>query len=320
MNTLDLNQVLHNSCLEIRGDGKAGSGLVLVVQSLAGLLMRDDKVHVQEWPFFSSARKGAAVRSFLRTSTQPIKITSEISNPHVSILMDEGASKFVDFAVGVREGGTYILNTTHSPQEAAKHYHLSGRVITVAGDALGMKYLKRPLGNISVYAVLVKAIGLNTTDASKALKDNLTKRRLPAPVIEANIELFNQSLNQMQEGTFQEAKPSDHQIPAFKGYGDLPNGAQTGLRISRGNKTASYARAGARVSFEDPNKSCTGCTLCITACPENIIKYQPDAKKGVAVTGADFATYCKYCRECVEICPEKLFTEKPYEELWEESR
>ena len=56
---LDLRARLNDGVLEIRGDGKAGGGLVLAFQSLASLALRDPGLHVQEWPFFSSARRGA---------------------------------------------------------------------------------------------------------------------------------------------------------------------------------------------------------------------------------------------------------------------
>ena len=66
MAVLDLGRELSEGTLELRGDGKAGGGLVLAFQSLAGLFVRDPELHVQEWPFFGSARRGANIRSFLR--------------------------------------------------------------------------------------------------------------------------------------------------------------------------------------------------------------------------------------------------------------
>src|SRR5690349_18352894 len=110
MKTLDLRQMLRDSTLEIRGDGKAGGGLVLAFQSLGGLFLRDPETHVQEWPFFSSARRGANIRSFLRVSRQPVTSACEVTRPSLVLLMDEGAANSVDFAQGVPAGGTYVLN------------------------------------------------------------------------------------------------------------------------------------------------------------------------------------------------------------------
>src|SRR5512144_2938039 len=101
MTTLDPRRLLHESVLELRGDGKAGGGLVLAFQSLGNLFLRDPETHVQEWPFFSSARRGANIRSFLRVSHQPVTAACEVTRPSLVLLMDEGAANSVDFAQGV---------------------------------------------------------------------------------------------------------------------------------------------------------------------------------------------------------------------------
>jgi Pyruvate/2-oxoacid:ferredoxin oxidoreductase gamma subunit len=74
---LDLDRLIRTAGLEIRGDGKAGGGLLLAFQSLANLLMQDPDVYVQEWPFFSSARRGASIRSFMRGHAAPCRAAHE---------------------------------------------------------------------------------------------------------------------------------------------------------------------------------------------------------------------------------------------------
>jgi len=103
---LDPQKLLRESVLEVRGDGKAGGGLVLAFQTLAALLLGDPDLHVQEWPFFSSARRGACIRSFLRVSRRPVTAACEVTRPAMVLLMDEGAARTVDFAEGVPRGGT----------------------------------------------------------------------------------------------------------------------------------------------------------------------------------------------------------------------
>lgn len=319
MKLVSPDQLLNREVLEIRGDGRAGGGLVLAMQSLAGLLISDPTLYVQEWPFFSSARKGAAIRSFLRVSRKPISIACEVEHPQISILSDAGAAHFVDFAEGVPAGGIFILNTHRTPEDCAKHYKLSGKVLTINGDELGKKYLKLPIGNVSVFAAMVKSITtLSPESALNSLLENFKKRRLPEPLRKANAELFNASLEEIHEGEFECSKPGDHELKRFEGYGALPMGAQSGLRLSRTNLTSNYARSGSRVVFRDPQVKCTGCSACIVNCPENIINFQPDPSKGILVTGANFGAYCKSCRECIESCPEKLFDEQPFEEKWNE--
>ncbi|MBI5710030.1 MAG: 4Fe-4S dicluster domain-containing protein [Candidatus Eisenbacteria bacterium] len=146
----------------------------------------------------------------------------------------------------------------------------------------------------------------------------LKKRRIPERLLDANREALEASLAQVRSGIFDFASPGDHEPPRFGGYGELPVGAQTALRLSQTNLTADYARSGFRLRFEDPEHLCNGCSHCITNCPEGIILWEPDAENGVRVTGAEVSNYCKLCGECISVCPVHLFMEAPYEEVWAE--
>ena len=319
MKTLNLQDILRQSVLEIRGDGKAGGGLVLAFQSLANLGLSDPGIHVQEWPFFSSARRGANIRSFLRISRNPIKAACEVTRPTVSVLMNEGSGRSVDFAQGVPPGGSFVINTRHSPEECARHYRLSGRVIAVPGDDIGEKHLKAPIGNVSVYIATAMAIGgFGTELMVDSFLETLKKRHVPAAVLERNRAALLASAESVREHACDESKPGDHEAAPWAGYGSLPVGAQTHLRLSQTNRTADYAPSGLRLRFEDPSTACTGCAHCITNCPEGIIRFVPNAERGLLVTGVDVSTFCKLCGECIAVCPEHLFKELPFEEAWEE--
>ena len=319
MNQLNLRELLQTSVLEIRGDGKAGGGLVLAFQSFANLFLRDARTHVQEWPFFSSARRGANIRSFLRVSLKPVASACEVTRPAMVLLMDEAAAHGVDFSMGVPPGGTYVLNTRRSPEECAKHFRLSGRVMTIAGDDLGLKYVKHAIGNISAYVAMSEAVGgFARQDVLDAFLDMLRKRRIPEAVVNRNRETLEASFDAIRTGTFEFPRAAEQAGAAFAGYGDLPVGAQTRLRLSDANRTANFAPSGFRLKFIDPKNACTGCAHCITNCPEGIIRFEPDAEIGVRVTGADVNQFCKLCQECVAVCPEKLFVSAPFEEHWQE--
>ena len=316
---LDPLETIRTSVLEIRGDGKAGGGLVLAFQSIAGLCLRDPKVHVQEWPFFSSARRGANIRSFLRVSSNPILAACEVTRPTVALLMDEGAGRTVDFAQGVPPGGTFVLNTRRSPEDCARHFGLSGRVLTIAGDDIGTEHLKVPIGNVSAYVALATAIGgFEEGEIVESFLYTLKKRRIPEAVLERNRRALEASMGAVRSGVFDESGRRDHAAAAFPGYGTLPVGAQTALRLSQTNRTADYAPSGFRLRFEDPKVACNGCAQCIADCPEGIILFRPDEERGVLVTGVDVTNFCKLCRECIAVCPENLFRQVPFEDVWEE--
>jgi pyruvate ferredoxin oxidoreductase gamma subunit len=319
MEIIGLRDRIRESVLEIRGDGKAGGGLVLAFQSLAALMLADSGLHVQEWPFFSSARRGANIRSFMRVSGSPITIACEVTRPALVMLMDEAAARSVDFAEGVPAGGTYVLNTRRTPEVCARHFGLGGRVFTVPGDDIGTRFLKHPIGNVSAYVALAHAIGgFSIEEVTRAFVGVLRKRRIPDALIEKNREALAASAEAIRSGTFQEPRATAHAATPFTGYGDLPVGAQSALRLSLTNRTADYARSGFRLRFEDPKDACTGCAHCITNCPEGIIRFVAHPELVVKVTGVDVSSYCKLCGECIAVCPEKLFTEVPFEETWQE--
>jgi Pyruvate/2-oxoacid:ferredoxin oxidoreductase delta subunit len=253
-------------------------------------------------------------------SAKPIDVGCEVTRPVLTLLMDEAAARSADFAEGVPHGGTYVINTRRTPEECAKHFRLSGRVLTVPGDDIGTKHLKHAIGNVSAYVAMTEAIGgLPMEEVVGIFLAQLKKRRIPEALIERNRDAMNATKVSIQSGIFDEARPGDHASTRFEGYGDLPIGAQTRLRLAQNNKTSSYARSGFRLEFADPADACTGCSHCITNCPEGIIRWEPDAERGLRVTGAEVSTFCKLCGECIEICPEKLFTEGKYEEAWDDT-
>jgi len=146
----------------------------------------------------------------------------------------------------------------------------------------------------------------------------LERRHVPESILARNREALKATREFVREGVFDEGSGFDRAHPSFTGYGALPIGGQTALRLSRVNKTANYAPTGFRLRFADPSDACTGCAHCITNCPEGIIRWQPDAERGVKVLGADISSFCKLCSECVAVCPENLFTQAAFEERWEE--
>jgi pyruvate ferredoxin oxidoreductase gamma subunit/2-oxoisovalerate ferredoxin oxidoreductase gamma subunit len=304
-------RLARGEAIDLRGDGKAGGGLVLVMQSFAAALARDAALAVHEWPLFSSARRGANVRAFLRVARGQVEAACQVVEPDVALLMNEAAGAEVDFAEGTGgRAAIYVLNTGATPEEAAARHRLGGRVATVAGDDLGREYLGRPLGNVAVLAALVRATELvEPALARDALAGNLGKRRIPTALVAANLALFDAALERVTVRELPESGTTEHPRPRFASYGALPIGAQAALRSSHDRRTSGYGRPGVVIEFADPRGRCNGCSLCVVQCPDGIIQFTADPRRGAIVHGARFDTHCKACRECVTACPLDLFRE-----------
>jgi 2-oxoacid:acceptor oxidoreductase gamma subunit (pyruvate/2-ketoisovalerate family) len=295
--------------IDVRGHGKAGGGLILAMQSFGAAIAMNPQMDVQDWPLFSSARKGANVCAYMRIAVGRVEMTCQVTEPDIALLMNEAAAKEVDFAEGT-SSGIYVINTPDSPQQAAERYRLAGTIVTIAGDALGLQHLGRPLANVAVLAALAETTGLvEHSVARESLRKSLTKRRIPERIVLANLELYDAALKEVHVAEVPLTTTSLHTRPRFKGYGPLPVAAQSALRTSRHNHTAGYGRPGVRIEFSDPTSRCNGCTLCVVQCPEGIIEFAADPMRGAIVHGARFADFCKVCRECVTACPLDLFSE-----------
>jgi len=304
-------RLARGEAIDVRGDGKAGGGLVLVMQSFAAALARESSLAVHEWPLFSSARRGANVRAFLRVARGQVEAACQVIEPDVALLMNEAAGDEIDFAEGTGERpAIYVLNTRATPEQAAARYRLGGRVATIAGDDLGLEHLGRPLGNIALLAALVRATELvDPARAREALAGNLAKRRIPGPLAAANLALFDAALARAALRDLPLSPATSHPRARFVSYGPLPVGAQVALRTSHARRTSGYGRPGIKIEFADPGSRCNGCSLCVAQCPDGIIQFTADPKRGAIVHGARFDTHCKGCRECVTACPLDLFRE-----------
>jgi len=299
--------------LDLRGLGKAGGGLLLAVQSFGSAVASQGELDVQDWPLFSSARKGANVTGFLRIARGRIEKACQVTEPDIALLMNEAAAEETDFAEGATDA-LFVINTALSPEEAAARWRLGGTVATVDGDTLGLKHLSRPLANMAVFAALVRSTGLVAPESARAsLEKSLRKRRLPERLVSANLALYDEAQSGLRIADFPASATTRHPRPAFQGYGWLPAGAQSALRTSRANHTASYGRPGVRVSLSDPQGKCNGCALCVAQCPEGVIALARTEAGGFRVSpeafARDTAPYCKVCRECVNACPHHLFQE-----------
>jgi 2-oxoacid:acceptor oxidoreductase gamma subunit (pyruvate/2-ketoisovalerate family) len=295
--------------IDVRGHGKAGGGLLLALQSFGAAIAMEPRMDVQDWPLFSSARKGANICAYMRIAVGAVEMTCQVTEPDIALLMNEAAAKEVDFAQGTTSA-IYVVNTPDSPEATAERYRLGGTVVTIAGDALGLEHLGRPLANVAVVAALAQTTGLvDCNVARESIEKSLTKRRIPERLVLANLGLYDAALERVRTAEIPSGPSTVHSSPRFQGYGQLPAGAQSQLRTSRRNHTAGYGRPGVRIEFADPTARCNGCSLCVVQCPEGIIEFTADPSRGAIVHGAKFADYCKACRECVAACPLDLFSE-----------
>ncbi|HEY3446617.1 MAG TPA: 2-oxoacid:acceptor oxidoreductase family protein [Myxococcales bacterium] len=217
----------------VRAHGEAGGGALLALQAFGAALASHRALQVQEWPSFPPNRKGGPTVAWLRVARSGLEAAAPIGAPEVVVRID--GDEDGGFAEGTR-GALFVLNTALPPDEAARRWRLGGTIVTVDGAALGRKHLGRPLAGVAVLAALAEAVDLEPQAVRTALRNKLREHGQPETVVEANLALFTEALGAWKSIDWPE-EGAGHPPRAFRGFGELPAGAQTGLRsVTRGNR------------------------------------------------------------------------------------
>jgi 2-oxoacid:acceptor oxidoreductase gamma subunit (pyruvate/2-ketoisovalerate family) len=130
--------VSSKSLVEICFHGRGGQGAVTAANLLAAAALQDGNNGVQAFPLFGAERRGAPVKAFARISEDEIHLRSEVYNPDIVVVLDEGIMDIVDVLKGAKDEGKILINTRKKPNdfEFSKKYH----VATVDATGIALKH------------------------------------------------------------------------------------------------------------------------------------------------------------------------------------
>jgi 2-oxoacid:acceptor oxidoreductase gamma subunit (pyruvate/2-ketoisovalerate family) len=103
---------------ELRIHGRGGQGAVIASKVLASALFLEGK-SVQSFPAFGVERRGAPVMAFLRLADGPIQLRCEVTEPDDVIVLDPTLLKAIDVTLGLKPGGTILINSDRPPETYA---------------------------------------------------------------------------------------------------------------------------------------------------------------------------------------------------------
>lgn len=101
---------------EIRLHGRGGQGAVKAAQTLVQALVEQGR-YAQFIPFFGVERKGSPVYGFLRIDEKPIRVKTQVYDPHCLLVLDDTLLDSVPVFDGLREDGILVINS-RSDQES----------------------------------------------------------------------------------------------------------------------------------------------------------------------------------------------------------
>ena len=152
--------VAKNQLTEIRWHGRGGQGAVTSAELLARAAISEGK-YAQAFPSFGAERRGAPVLAFVRVSkNEPIRIRAEVTEPDVVVVLDAGLLRIIDVTSGLKDGGTFIVNTTQSAEEIRAEFGIKWRLAIIDATRIARETLGVPITNTTMVGALIKATGV----------------------------------------------------------------------------------------------------------------------------------------------------------------
>jgi len=149
-----------NQLVEIRWHGRGGQGAVTSAELLARAAINEGK-YAQAFPSFGAERRGAPVLAFVRISENaPIRIRAEVAEPDVVVVLDSGLLRIVDVTSGLKDKGTFVVNTKKPAEEIASEFGAKWRLATVDASKIAQELLGVPITNTTMVGALIKATGV----------------------------------------------------------------------------------------------------------------------------------------------------------------
>jgi len=252
------------------------------------------------FPFFGAERRGAPVLAFTRIDDKRIYRKTQVYEPDVVVVLDEGLLDTVNVVEGLKPGGIVIVNSTRKPEEV--DVGLDVKMATVDATSIALEVLKIPTTNSSILGAVAKATGLVKLESIEMGIMQVFGDRLGPKIGEKNAKAARVAFDKTVVGeshghrklvTAKKWLPDVNDLPL--GVTSVPMETEAGL-VGPGsfveNKTGSW-----KVFHpEYDREKCTMCNFCWFYCPEGCIYRRED--------GMEFdMEYCKGCGICANECP-----------------
>lgn len=181
---------------EIRWHARAGQGAVTAAKLVAETALSQGR-YMQAMPEYGPERTGAPLKAFTRVCDTPIEVHNNIVNPSIVVVLDETLLPITDVTEGMLEGGTIILNTRMTPEEARATLGVDEgtKVFTVDASGIALDTIKRDIPNAAIVAALCRATGVIPLDEFKEhFAGSFAKKEL----VPANMEAIDRAYEEVR--------------------------------------------------------------------------------------------------------------------------
>ena len=161
----------HSDLYEIRWHGRGGQGAVTAARILADAAFRAGFAGVSSAPSFGSERRGAPVTASTRLCAVPVRQHSQVTEPHIVVVLDETLLASGAPTAGLKAGGLLIVNTAR-PATALGVKAAGVRIVTAdvsaAAREVGLFVGGQAMVSTAILGAFAAATDLITMDSLRA--------------------------------------------------------------------------------------------------------------------------------------------------------
>ncbi len=182
---------------EIRIHSRGGQGAKTIGQILAEAGIEDGKF-VEAFAEYGPERTGAPMQVFVRISSEPIRIHSNIKTPDIVILADPTLLGIVDITSGLKKNGVLLVNSFKSETDVRKMLDCEQKIYTLNATKIAVDVLGKDFSGIVLMGALNKITGIVS---NAALEEELTEifaRKKGKEVAEKNILAFRKGYDAVE--------------------------------------------------------------------------------------------------------------------------
>ena len=161
---------------EIRFHSRGGQGGVTASKLLAQAAFLEGK-YSTAFPLYGAERRGAPITSFTRISEEDIKISSQIYQPDIVIVLDDSILDLVNVTDGMKPGGLLIVNTSDLARIPKGDFKVAMVNVTDIALKMGLVLSGNPILNTPILGALAGLGIVKLDSALAAIKETFSDER-----------------------------------------------------------------------------------------------------------------------------------------------
>lgn len=160
--------------IEIRLHARAGQGAKAAAQILAEASLKAG-LNIQAFPQYGPERRGAPVTAFVRLSSIPIDLHSEITSPTHVVVLEATLLNNPEVFEGIVKESILLINTPF----LSKNNQLKScpaKIYSLGGSKISQHFLGANLPNVAMLGGLIKILGIpNLADLKSVLTESMAQ-------------------------------------------------------------------------------------------------------------------------------------------------